>query len=235
MGGNLPPQSIQRHILRLHIAGPSNIVENARLNIGLEIICRFIFCVFTVGSRNLRFIGTCNEVEQVEIKHIPLQKERRSLMDPVNCPTRWFLLFIFGFLCWSSEKYRTAMCYDGSCFTEILNLFRNKVSRFDSLEFMSNSLNFVGTLPFGFIWWKIEDRDFWIWKLWAILRKVQRRKASILMDGWGLSNHAEYFFEVVFALAHKTIFFKLPFERVVKHVWFDNMDWKIQILRDEIH
>ena len=136
-------------------------------------------------------------MEQVEIKHIPLQKERRSLMDPVNCPTRWFLLFIFGFLCWSSEKYRTAMCYGGSCFTAILNLFRNKVSRFDSLEFMSNLLNFVGALPFGFIWWKIEDRDFWIWKLWAILRKVQRRKASILMDGWGLSNHAEYFFEVV--------------------------------------
>ena len=106
-------------------------------------------------------------------------------------------VFIFGFLCWSSEKYRTAMCYDGSCFSAILNLFRNKVSRFDSLEFMSNLLNFVGALPFGFIWWKIEDRDFWIWKLWAILRKVQRRKASILMDGWGLSNHAEYFFEVV--------------------------------------
>ena len=83
-GGNLPSRSIQRHILRLHIAGQSNIVENAILDIGLEIICRFIFCAFTIGSRNLCFIGTCNEVEQVEIKHIPLQKERKSLMDPVN-------------------------------------------------------------------------------------------------------------------------------------------------------
>ena len=36
----------------------------------------------------------------------------------VNCPTRWSLLFIFVFLCWSSifpipdtKKYSTAMCY----------------------------------------------------------------------------------------------------------------------------
>ena len=74
------------------------------------------------------------------------------------------------------------------------SVFRNKYRTFgfgfDSVEVVNI---FVQLITF---WNLFHERpktgDFWIWKFGVILWKVQR-EASILMDGKGLSNHAEYF------------------------------------------
>ena len=61
------------------------------------------------------------------------------------------------------------------------------------------------------------------------IAKCRRGKASILMDGRGLSNQAEYFFLGCFALAPKSFeqYFVLRkyFLEGVKHV--GNLDWRL--------